>query len=111
MNYKNNLLICIVAEILPNGEYGWQAIAAAYQEALKEEAIRETDDLKRHWVKNLCNGMNKPTGRRGEPSDHIHKCIAIERLILNKTHLGLCGVSSLNESNDSISDDELFPAQ
>jgi hypothetical protein len=36
VSYKNDLLISIVAEILPNGEYGWQAIAAAYQEASKD---------------------------------------------------------------------------
>jgi hypothetical protein len=86
VNYKNDLLISIIAEILLSSEYGWQAVAAAYQEVSKEETIRETDDVKRHWVKNLCNGMNKPTGRRGEPSDRIHKCISIKRLILNKTH-------------------------
>jgi hypothetical protein len=27
VNYKNNVLIKIVGEILPNGEYGWQAVA------------------------------------------------------------------------------------
>jgi hypothetical protein len=111
VNYKNDLLINIIAEILPNGEYGWQAVATAYQEASKEDAIRETDDLRRHWIKNLCNGMNKPTGRRGEPGDCIHKCIAIERLILNKTHSGLCGVSTFNESDESVSDDKLFSGQ
>jgi hypothetical protein len=28
-NYKNDFLIPIVAEILPNGEYGWEAVALA----------------------------------------------------------------------------------
>jgi hypothetical protein len=31
-NYKNDVLILIVAEILPNGKYGWEAVAIAYQE-------------------------------------------------------------------------------
>jgi hypothetical protein len=31
-NYKNDLLIPIVAEILPNGEFGWSPVALAYQE-------------------------------------------------------------------------------
>jgi hypothetical protein len=62
-NYKNDLLIPIVAEILPNGEYGWSAVALAYQEQAREDEPRNTDDLKRHWVKNLCQNMKKPTGR------------------------------------------------
>jgi hypothetical protein len=31
VNYKNNLLISIIEEILPNSELGWEAIAIAYQ--------------------------------------------------------------------------------
>jgi hypothetical protein len=26
-NYKNDILINIILEILPNGEYGWQAVS------------------------------------------------------------------------------------
>ena len=37
VNYKNNVLIKIVGEILPNGEYGWQAVANAYQEETKDK--------------------------------------------------------------------------
>jgi hypothetical protein len=32
VNYKNELLINIVADVLPKGEYGWQTVALAYQE-------------------------------------------------------------------------------
>jgi hypothetical protein len=32
VNYKNKLLINIVEDVLPNGEYSWQTIALAYQE-------------------------------------------------------------------------------
>ncbi len=34
-NYKNDRLIPIVVEILPNGEFGWAAVALAYQETKK----------------------------------------------------------------------------
>ncbi len=83
-NYKNDLLIPIVAEILPNGEYGWLAVALAYQEQAWEDNPRNTDDLKRHWVKNLCQNMKKPRGRPGKNSDRTHCCIAIERKIMEK---------------------------
>ena len=53
-NYKNDLLIPIIAEILPNGEFCWSAVALAYQEQAQEDDPRNTDDLKRHWMKNLC---------------------------------------------------------
>jgi hypothetical protein len=55
-NYKNEVLINIIAGILPNGLYGWEQVAAAYMTAAKEDILRDTDDLKRHWVKTLCNG-------------------------------------------------------
>ena len=62
VNYKNEALIKIIEGILPNGEYGWDAVAAAYQKVSNEEALRDTADLKKHWIKNLCNNMKKPTG-------------------------------------------------
>ncbi len=84
VNYKNELLIDIVADVLPNGEYGCQTVALAYQEQSKEEILRDTADMKKHWIKVLCNGMNKPTGWTGEAGDPIHRCIAIEKKILKK---------------------------
>ena len=80
-NYKNKLLICIIAQVLPNGELGWQAVATAYKEAAGEDTVRNSDDIKKHWVRNCCNGMKKPTGQTGENRDSNHKCIAIEKLI------------------------------
>ena len=55
-----------MADVLPNGEYGWQTVALAYQEQSKEEILRDTADVKKHWIKVLCNGMKEPTGRTGE---------------------------------------------
>jgi len=79
-NYKNDILITIIAEILPNGEYCWSAVALAYQEQAREDNPRNTDDLRRHWVKNLCQNMKKPTGKPGENSDCTHRCIAASPL-------------------------------
>jgi hypothetical protein len=93
VNYKNDMLINIISEILPNGEYGWQAVSFAYHEQSKEDQPRNTDNLKRHWIKTLCNGMKKPTGKPGGPNDHIHRCISIENRILDKTHSGMLGLS------------------
>ncbi len=81
--------------------YGWDQVAAAYMTAAKEDNLRDTDDLKRHWVKTLCNGMKKPTGGTGEKGERIHKCIVIERLILDKTHSGILGLSP-DEDEDRL---------
>ena len=69
VNYKNEVLIKVIGKILPNGEYGWQAVAIAYQSKAKEEALRDSDDLKKHWIRNLCNNMKKLTGQMGEKGD------------------------------------------
>jgi len=90
-NYRNDVLIQIIAEILPNGEFGWSAVALAYQEQSQEDEIRNTDDIKRHWMRNLCNNMKKPTVKPGVSSDRTHRCIAIERKIMDKTYAGVMG--------------------
>ena len=101
-NYKNDLLIPIVAEILPTGDYGWSAVALAYQEQAREDEPHNTDDLKRHRVKNLCQNMKKPMGRPGENSDRTHRCIAIECKIMEKTHAGMMRIEeSEDEDRDS----------
>jgi len=93
--YKNDVLINIIAGVLPNGQYGWDQVAAAYMTAAKENVLHDTDtdNLKRHWVKTLCNGIKKPTGGTREKGERIHKRIAIKRLILDKTHSGILGLS------------------
>jgi hypothetical protein len=64
-NYKNEVLICCVLDILPNGKYGWQAVALAYQEAAQEDEVRKTDDLKKHWIKICAMGWKSQLGGRG----------------------------------------------
>ncbi len=87
MNYKNNLLINIIEEILPNGKLGWEAIVIAYQGRLNKEAQQGMTNIKKHWIKNLCNGMRKLTGHTGENGDRVCRCIAIKKKIIKKTHL------------------------
>jgi hypothetical protein len=79
VNYKNDLLIDIVAIILPNGEYGWQTVAIAYQEQSKENILCDSTEIKKHRIRTLCNGMKKPASRTGEVGNHIHRCMAIEK--------------------------------
>ena len=94
VNYKNDVLIGIVEEILPNGQIAWEAVGAAYQKQSNEKEERDWNDIKKHWMKNLCNNMKKPTGSTGENGDRVCKCISIEKKIMRKTHSGFLGDSS-----------------
>jgi hypothetical protein len=71
VKYKNNVLINNVEEIFLNGELGWEAVAITYQAKSNEETQQDTTDVKKHWMKNLCNSMKKPMGRTGENCDRI----------------------------------------
>ena len=99
VNIRNEILINIVSNMLPNGEYAWQAVATAYQVESGETDLRDTTDLKKHWHKVLCNGGKKPTGKPGAMTDRIFRCIAIERQILNKTSSGMMSALSLEDEN------------
>ena len=106
-NYRNEILINIVSNILPNGEYAWQAVATAYQAESGERDLRDTTDLKKHWHKVLCNGGKKPTGKPGAITERTFRCIAIERQILDRTSSGMMGASSLeDDANIDISSTE-----
>ncbi len=56
VNYKNKILVTIVSQILPNGEYGWQTIALTYQEQSNEAGQCNTDGLKRRGLKTFAMG-------------------------------------------------------
>jgi hypothetical protein len=43
--------------------------------------------------------MKKPTGKTGEDGDWINRCMAIEKKIMKKTHLGLLGFTTEEEGS------------
>jgi hypothetical protein len=72
VNYKNKVLIKIINKILPNSEVAWEAVCTEYFNQSKEKVLHNTTDVRKHWIKNLCNNMQKPTGRMGKNGDRIH---------------------------------------
>jgi hypothetical protein len=98
VNYKNNLLVKIIEEILPSSELGWEAVVIAYQGRSNEEAKQDTTNIKKHWMKNLCNGMKKVTVWTGENVNRICWCISIKKKIMKKTHLVFLGLLSDEEN-------------
>jgi hypothetical protein len=102
VNYKNDVLINIINELLANGEVAWETVCTAYFTQSKEKTLRTMTDVRKHWIKNLCNNMQKPTGRTGENGDPIHRCMLIEKKFMKKTHSGMIG---LLLDSDSLSCD------
>ena len=78
----------------------------AYQEQSREPTKRDNDDIKRHWLRNLCKGMVKPTGQPGMANDRTLQCIGIKRLILEKSLLGLVGIPESNTEEVAAVNDE-----
>ena len=79
---------------MSNGQVAWEAVAAAYHKKSNEEEERDWNNVKKHWNKNLCNNMKKPTGSTGENGDRVCRCIGIKKKIIRKTHSGFLGDSS-----------------
>ena len=59
-NYKMEVFIQAVEELLPNGAQGWTEVARLYQGRTGELAVREYDDVKQHWIEKCCNKFKKP---------------------------------------------------
>ena len=72
-NYRNDVLINIVEQQLPQGLEAWRNVACLYQNASKENELRRGEDIRDNWVRKLC--------KSGDLTDRIYRCLAIERWI------------------------------
>jgi hypothetical protein len=95
-NYKVEALIQVVEEKLPNGVQGWVEVAALYQHRSSGELVlRDSYDMKQHWIEKCCNKFKKLTGVPGDPKrDRILKCQWIQQRIHAKTSSSIMGVES-----------------
>jgi len=110
-NYKKEVLLELVKEILLSGAYTWEQVANLYQERSGEKDLHDKDDLTRHWVEKLCNKFKKPTGSAGGAKDFILACQKVQAKIHKKCESTLMGARSEEEDvDDSGSDDEYHDA-
>ncbi len=72
-NYRNDILIYVVEEYLPQGLEAWRGVALVYQQESMESTLRRGEDLRDNWNRKLCNRMQKPTGKPGVLSDRIYR--------------------------------------
>ena len=103
-NYRNDLLIDIIEENLPEGLEAWRMVAFAYQNALNQVNLWRVEDIRDNWVRKLCNNFKKPTGKPDELHDHIFCCISIERHIQDAANAAILGVSSAQSSHSADDD-------
>ncbi len=98
-NYTNNIPINIVERHLPRGLETWREVAAVYHLESNETTLCQGEDLRDIWNKKLCNHMQKPTGKPGALTDHIFRCLAIERRIQDKANAAILGANLAKSSH------------
>jgi hypothetical protein len=99
-NYKKDILLNIIENILPSSSDDWMQVAIRYQDASGEVKLRDPYEIKRQFTQKLCNKGLKPTGNSGEKS-RILKAQRIYQKIFDK-----------NESfNLGDEDDEYYPSE
>ena len=90
-NYKNTILLDIIAEVLPAGAQQWETVASRYFDMSGEAAPRDADMIKRHFNDKLCNGGKKPTGEAGSKTDLILRAQRIKLCIYQRQSIGSAG--------------------
>ena len=66
--------------MLLTGAYAWEQVTALYKERSSEDNTRDKDDIKQHWVENMCNKFKKPTGSAGGAKDFIIQCQKVQKI-------------------------------
>ena len=82
----------LIAEILPNGNLLWKAVADEYQRRTGKSEPRDGQDIQKYWQFKMCNNYKKPTGSTGGAGkDFILECIGIACKIMEKSSAILLG--------------------
>jgi hypothetical protein len=102
-NYRNDILISIFQQYLPQGLEAWREVALAYQRESMEATLHWGEDLWDIWNRKFCNCMQKLTGKPGATSDCIFQCMAIEHCIQDEANVSILGADSA-ESGHSCDD-------
>ena len=78
--YNNDVLMNVVEAVKPKGAEAWKEVCLRYifiiitnfllftlnfryQQATGEDAVRDYESVRRHFVEKLCNNFKKPTGK------------------------------------------------
>jgi hypothetical protein len=100
-NNRNDILIDIVEQQLPQGLEAWRNVALLYQNASNERDLCRGEDIRDNWVRKLCNNFKKPTGRPSDNLDLIFHCLEIEPQIQCKANVAILGATSGESDHDN----------
>jgi hypothetical protein len=98
-NYRNNILISIIEQYLPQGLEAWREVALVYQRESMEVTLCRGEDLRDNWNRKLCNCMQKPMGKPGALSNRIFRCMEIEHCIQDEANAAILGVDCAESSH------------
>jgi hypothetical protein len=60
-NYKKEVLLVVMNEVLLSSTYKWKQVCTLYKEKSSESEVHDKDDVKCHWIEEMCNKFKKPT--------------------------------------------------
>ena len=92
-NYKSQTLLKAIRSILPASKAEWEEVARDYQMVTKEEDERGYEDVKRHFIKKMCDSNKKVTGSSG-PAALILASQKVYQEILEKEEEATTGARS-----------------
>jgi hypothetical protein len=107
-NYKREILLNIINDILPVGQEHWKEVANRYKVAASENCVRDSVDLKRHFLEKLCDRNKKPTGV-SSPKPEIQRVQKIYRRILQRENS--CSIGEGNDSECDNSEEEFSDSE
>ena len=104
-NYKSSILLKVVRSILPASKLGWEEVAEDYKLSTKEEDLRGYEDVKRHFIKKMCDSNKKVTGSSA-PHTAVLAAQKVYQEILEKEGGGDYGADNQRDDDDDGCDDE-----
>ena len=101
VNYKKEVLLQVVREVLPSGALGWEEVSRIYQERSSEGERRNGEDVKRHWQEKCCNRFMKPTGAAGDKNDFIYRAQEVHREIMKNNQMSIMSTDNSSDEEDN----------
>eukprot|EP01036_Dinobryon_divergens_P035998 gene35998-46769_t len=98
-NYKANILLNIIEDVMPIGAAMWQTVTARYHVASREPNLRDWNDVKRKFFELHKCGKAQPTGTKTVNATQA-RALSIYRSILKKDSFASIGGADDNVDGD-----------
>ncbi len=101
-NYKKDVLLNIVASLLPVSTLDWENVVTRYRETTGEIFTREAGEVKRTFLQNnkMCNRGVKPTGNSGANSSVLRAQKIYAKILAKQESINLNANSEDDEEEE-----------